>query len=66
MPSSGVPGRSEADERPHAGVEPVADGPLGSLTAEDVGDWRRQVDVAHAHGEFLFCEPTFVVSARAN
>lgn len=39
---------------------------IGSLTAEDVGDWRRQVDVAHANGEFLFCEPTFVVSARVS
>lgn len=37
---------------------------IGSLTAEDVGAWRRQAEVAHEKGAFLFCEPTFVVTTR--
>jgi len=35
---------------------------IGDLGADQVLEWRRQIDVAERHGEFLFCEPCFVVT----
>jgi hypothetical protein len=35
------------------------------LTDEDIAAWRRQIDDSAAEGRFLFCEPCFVIDARA-
>lgn len=36
---------------------------VADLSADDISEWRRQVDDAHGAGEFFFCEPAFVVTA---
>lgn len=35
---------------------------IADLSAEEVSEWRRQVDAAQGSGEFFFCEPAFVVT----
>jgi SAM-dependent methyltransferase len=37
---------------------------VAGLSADEVSEWRRQVDVAQGDGEFFFCEPAFVVTTR--
>ncbi len=38
---------------------------IADLTADEVAEWRQQIDGAHRRGDFFFCEPTFIVTAQA-
>lgn len=38
---------------------------IADLSADEVSEWRRQVDIAQDDGEFFFCEPAFIVTATA-
>lgn len=39
---------------------------IADLTADEVQEWRKQIDAADRDGTFFFCEPTVVVSATAD
>ncbi len=39
---------------------------IADLTADEVQEWRKQIDAADRDGTFFFCEPTVVVSETAD